>query len=200
MAGKLELTVTSPLQSLSEPLTRTEVETYIGLTSPSPADSGYQEELDLFISAAREQAELLQGRDLVEKQYDLWLDYFHSHVIELRNPLAAVDLFRYRDSGGSYTSMVEGSDFIVDLVRGTVQPPYNQTWPTFTPWPSSAIQIRFTVAAPSYLRQTLKVGMLQLISDWYNDRLPFAVGVDAAEGYPRRLRMLLAAGGESLVG
>jgi uncharacterized phiE125 gp8 family phage protein len=197
MAGILALTVASPLQTFTEPLSVTEVEMYLGLSAPSPADSAYTAELEMLIAAAREQAEIFQCRDLIEKQQDLTLDHFDSYAIQLRQPLSTVDLVRYRNSNGDYTTMVEGTDYIVDLVRGCILPPYGETWPTFTPWPSSAILIRFTCAAPSFLPKAVKVGMLRLISDWFNDRLPFSTGADAARGYPLRLQVLLAAGGRN---
>lgn len=197
MAGILVLTETSPLQTFTEPLTVSEVEMHLGLTAPSPADSAYTAELEMFIAAAREQAEIFQCRDLVAKQQDLTLDYWSCEAIQLRQPLSTVDLVRYRDSNGNYTTMVEGTDYIVDLVRGCILPPFNRNWPMFTPWPSSAILIRFTCAAPRYLPKPVKIGMLRLISDWFNDRLPFSTGADAARGYPLRLQVLLAAGGRN---
>ena len=200
MAGILLLTDASPVQTFTEPLTVAQVEEYLGLSAPSPVDSEYTAELELFITAARQQAELLQGQDIVAKQYDLWLDDFDGHCIELRRPLDSVDLIRYRDSDGAYTTLVENTDYIVDTAKALVMPLYNESWPSFTPWPSSAVLIRFTVAAPNFLHSFVKVGMLKLISDWFNDRLPFAVGADAAEGYPARLKMLLSAGGRSQVG
>lgn len=200
MAGILLLTTTSPVQPFTEPLTVAEVETFLGITAPSPVDQSYVAELETFIEAAREQAELLRGDDLVEKQYDLHIDDFWTYQIELRRPLESVDLVRYRDSDGNYTTMTEGTDYIVDLSKGLIMPPYDESWPDFTPWPSSAVLIRFTVSAPQYLPKAVKVGMLKLISDWFNDRLPFVKGADAAEGYPARLKMLLCSGARSQVG
>jgi uncharacterized phiE125 gp8 family phage protein len=144
--GSLALTETSPPQSFSEILTLAEVKSYLRLPDRSPADEGEDDELTSLIVAAREQAEILQGRDLIRKQFDLSLDYWNNYRIELRDPLASVDRFQYKDSNGTVTAMAEGTDFIVDTSRhpGFVAPPYNKTWPTFATWPSSAILIRFT--------------------------------------------------------
>ena len=151
--GSLTLTEASPPQSFSEILTLAEVKSYLRLPDRSPADQAEDDELTSLIVAAREQAEILQGRDLIRKQFDLSLDYWNNYRIELRDPLASVDLFQYKDSTGAVTVMAEDTDFIVDTSRhpGFVSPPYNKTWPTFATWPSSAILIRFTSGyAPSF--------------------------------------------------
>src|SRR5450432_719100 len=77
------------------------------------------------------------------KQFDLSLDYWFNYRIELRDPLASVDLFQYKDSNGAVTVMAENTDFIVDTSRhpGFVSPPYYKTWPPFASWPSSAMLI-----------------------------------------------------------
>src|SRR5436309_2485850 len=131
--GSLALTESSPPQSFNEILTLAEVKSYLRLPDRSPADQAEDDELTGLIVAAREQAEILQGRDLIRKQFDLSLDYWNNYRIELRDPLASVDLFQYKDSTGAVTVMVEDSDFIVDSSRhpGFISPPYNKTWPTF---------------------------------------------------------------------
>ena len=144
--GSLALTEASPPQSFSEILTLGEVKSYLRLPDRSPVDQGEDDELTSLIVAAREQAEIFPGRDLIRKQFDLSLDYWNKYRIELRDPLTSVDLFQYKDSTGAVTVMAENTDFIVDTSRhpGFVSPPYNKTWPTFATWPSSAILIRFT--------------------------------------------------------
>jgi hypothetical protein len=96
--------------------------------------------------AARQQAEIAQGRDLVPKQYDLSFDYWTGYHLELGSPLVSVDLVQYKDQAGTVTTMVENTDYIVDKAKrpGILAPPNNTIWPIFTPWPSSAILIRFT--------------------------------------------------------
>src|SRR5690242_11056124 len=90
--GSLSLTETSPAQSFEEPLTLSEVKSYLKVPERSPTDSAEDDELTSLIIAARFQAEVLQGRDLVEKQYDLSHDYWPNYYIELRDPLRSVDL------------------------------------------------------------------------------------------------------------
>ena len=201
--GTLNLTVASPPQSFVEPLTLDDVKRYIGLPERSPLDAEEDLQLESMITAARGQAEILQGRDLVRKQWDLSLDFWIDYFFQLRSPLASVDLFTLRDSTGSYTTLVENRDYIVDTLKdpGVVAPPYNTMWPVFTPWPSSAILIRFTsgFAADSIWWKAgdgdrIKNGMRLLISNWFTGRLPFEQGIDPAKEYPFGLTACLSQG------
>jgi hypothetical protein len=203
--GTIELTQASPAQIFVEPLALAQAKTFLRIGSVSPADA--EEDLQLlgFITAARETAEILQGIDLIPKQYDLSLDillgqyavtdpgfimraqtsvydFSDAFEIELRNPLQSIDLFQYRDKDGNYIKLTEDTDYVVDLSRGIVKPPYGKTWPLFDPSPSCSIVIRFTAGYPlghpfwSNAGQRLIVGMKMLIEQWYDERLPFVVG------------------------
>ena len=200
--GSLSLTEASPPQSFSEILTLAEVKSYLRLPDRSPADQAEDDELMSLMVAAREQAEILQGRDLIRKQFDLSLDYWFNYRIELRDPLASVDLFQYKDSNGAITVMAENTDFVVDKSRhpGFVSPSYNKTWPTFATWPSSAILIRFTCGyaanSPfwSDAGARVKNGMKLLINNWYHNRLPFEKGMTATSEYPYAVTACLSYG------
>jgi uncharacterized phiE125 gp8 family phage protein len=190
----LNLTESSPAQSFTEPLSVDEMRFALKLPDriDSPQDVEIDDQLTGLISAAREQAEILQNRDLVRKQWDMSLDYWTSYQIELRSPLVSVELVRYRDSTGAYTTLVENTDYIVDTAKspGIMAPVYGGTWPTYTPWPSSSLLIRFTsgVASDSVFWSDagarVKRGMRALISDWYFNVLPFVKGSAAAQDYP----------------
>ena len=178
------------------------MKSYLRLPDRSPADQAEDDELTSLIVAAREQAEILQGRDLIRKQFDLSLDYWFNYRIELRDPLVSVDQFQYKDSNGAVTVMAEDTDFIVDTSRhpGFVSPPYNKTWPTFATWPSSAILIRFTSGYSSTspfwsdAGARVKNGMKLLINNWYHNRLPFEKGMNAAAEYPYAVTACLSYG------
>jgi len=198
--GNLALTVTSPVQSFIEVLTLGEAKAFLNLPDRSPSDAAEDAMIDSFIAGAREQAEILQGgRDLVQKQYDLSLDYFPLEI-ELRRPLVSVDLIQYTNSDGATTVLVANTDYIVDLARGLVMPPYGESWPSFTAWPSSAVLVRFTSGLSltdafwADAGARVKIGMLHLISHWYTGRLPFEMGVLAAQEYPFTVTHLLTSG------
>ena len=206
--GTLALTESSPPQSFVEPLTVAEMKAYLKLpASRSPVDPAEDQEIADFISAARIEAEVLQGRDLVRKQWDLSLDYWTGGVILLRSPLASVDAFLIKDSTGLVTTLAENTDYIVGAAKtpGVLAPPYNSTWRNFTPWPMSAITIRFTsgVATDSIWwkadGQTVKGGMRRLISDWYNNKLPFEKTREPATEIPFGVTAALSCGAIRIV-
>lgn len=202
--SSLNLTQQSPAQSFVEPLTNAEMYSYLKIPARSPVDPYEDDLITSYISAAREQAEIAQNRVLVRKQFDMSFDYWPSYRLEMGTPLISVDLLQYMDSNGDITVMREGpnADYIVDPAKqpGVVAPPYNATWPTFTPWPTSAILARFTVGVGntdpfwSDAGARIKVGMRLLISAWYNNRMPFEKGVDAMAEYPYAVSSCLGYG------
>jgi uncharacterized phiE125 gp8 family phage protein len=184
--GTLQLTDASPAQIFAEPLSLLEVKDYLKLPIRTPSDVAEDDTITSLITAARETAEILQGRDLVRKQWDLAFDYWTDYRIELRPELVSVDRVQYRDSNGAYTTLTENTDYIVDKAKrpGVILPPFNHTWPMFTAWPSSAILVRFTCGlastAPfwSDAGGRVKVGMKRLILEWFVNRIPTGVKVE----------------------
>jgi len=197
----LNLTVSSPPQSFTEPLTVAEVEHYLSLPSLSPDDENRTALLESLISAAREVAELHQGRDLVQKQFDLTMESFPA-TISLRPHLVTVDLVQYTDSDGTVTALTENTDYIVDTAKqpGVIMPVYGESWPTFTPWPSSPILVRFTAglaATDAFWADAGKrivVGMKMLIKHWYES--PEAISKPGSTGaeIPFGISVLLGSG------
>ena len=191
--GIVKLTVTSPVQSLIEPITLAEAKSYLRIPAYSPADSAADTMLEGFISAAREQAEALQGRPLTGAQYDLTIDCWPASDIYLAEGLSTVDLVQYKADDGSLVVLVENTDYIVDTVRGLILPLDDDTWPTADLWDSSAITIRYTVA-PAEIPQVVKAGMLMLIALWWDDRTPVKAGVGTAFEMPYGIKQCLAWG------
>ena len=197
--GTLRLTETSPVQSFDEPFTVAEIKTFLNLNNFDLAEDDL---LTQFIVAAREQAEIYQGRDLVQKQFDLAYDYWPTYRIPLRAPLVSVDLVRYRDSSGDYTTLVEDTNYIVDSSRspGIISPPSGDSWPSFDPWPSSALLIRYTAGLASTdawwadSGARIKIGMKMLISHWYGPgRMAFSE-TGAISEFPFTITHLLSQG------
>lgn len=199
-AGSLNLLGGSPLSTYTEPITLAEAEHWLALASLSPVDAERDATINGLITGARELAENLQGRDLVRKQWELTLPCFPAEI-ELRDPLVSVDLVRYRDSDGNYTELTEGTDYIVDTAKhpGILEPPYGETWPSFTAWPTSAVLVRFTsgYAADdgfwSDAGARLKIAMKILVAHWFTSRA-FELGAPGALEYPYTLTTLLTSG------
>jgi hypothetical protein len=153
------------------------------------------------ITAARLEAENEHGRELSQKQWKVVFNRFpngpwladiattlnlhgiidrqcvsHSGVIDLLDPLVSVDAFAYRKKDGSTVTLVENTDYIVDTDRhpGVIMPAPGTQWPSVDLWPSSAVQITFTAGmTPGTVSSTIKQGMLLLVSQWYEGRIPF---------------------------
>lgn len=202
--GSLILTEASPAQSFTEPLSLAQVRKYLRLTEASPSDSDEDELLNALISAARETAEIEQGRDLVEKQWDLALDDFTPEII-LRNPLQSVDLVKYKDSDGNWTTLTENTDYIVDTARDLLTLPPDTEWPTFDAWTTSAVLIRFTSgysASDIFWNDEGKrilQAMKMLCELWYDKRIAIANGQIAAVEIPYGITMLLRYGARNRV-
>jgi hypothetical protein len=197
--GELSLSVTSPEQQFQEPLDLMDLKTFLKL---DPEDESEDAMLDSFITMARSIAEIEQGKDLIEKEYDYHLDFlvgddlygavfpiryaasiFNFGVdagIQLRYPLNSVDLFTITDLNGAVTTLTQGynADYRVDLNRARVLPPWGKIWPFYTPDVSSSVLIRFNSGYssmhPFWRNQgaTVMQGMRLLISDLYENRVP----------------------------
>lgn len=185
MSARLKLTVASPPQTFTEPLSASELADWLNIPA---ADQTQSMLVDALITAAREVAELRQGRDLVEKQYDLTMDCIPA-CIETRDNLTTVDSFEYRDSDGTWHTLTEGADYIVDTAQNLILPPYGGSWPSFTPWPSSAVLVRYTVTPPQVDSQVL-MGMKFLVSMWYVNRIPLTEQASSVQNYPYCLGLL----------
>ena len=195
------LTESSPPQSFTEPLDLDTVKAYLKISARSPADSAEDALIEMLISAARATVEREQERELIQRQWDLRFDYWPSNRIEIGKPLLSVDLMEYIDSNGQVWPMILNQDFLVDTNKqpGVITPPYNRTWPSFTPWPSSSILIRATTGYPANhawwegeIGRQVRLGMLILASEWFNNRLPYDTPVT---GYPYPLQILINGGG-----
>lgn len=226
--GAIELTVASPPQSFTEPLSLDEIMYFLHVEQSSPPDLGQEDMLETMIIAARELAEVAQGRDLTAKQYDLSLDFFagsnmmsqaphiyssglmfnfgtgYGNEIELRSPLQSVDLVQYINSDGAVFTLTENTDYLVDKNRSLIITPYGKMWPFFTARPSSAVTIRFTSGFPSNhpfwsnAGQRILMGMKMLISSWHENRIPFEP-VRHIEEYPYAVTRLFETGAYPMV-
>lgn len=186
MSTILKLTVTSPVQSFDEPVTLNEIRQALGVAD---ADTSRDVVFMAYAPAAREVAEACQQRDLVAKQWDLYLSCFPCGPIPLRDNTTSIDRFRYRNNSGDYVTMVEGTDYEFDSALSILTPPVNRLWPASQLWPSSAIEIQFSVTPPA-ISERLKRGILALISLWDANQVPAELGASAVQHYPYMLSLL----------
>ena len=129
------------------------------------------------IQTAREYVEDITRRALLTQTWDYYLDRFPSeNFIKLPfGNLASVTHIKYTDSDSTETTMTVSTDYIVETNGegiGRIVLPYGVSWPTFTPYSSNPIVIRFvcgwTTAAlvPSKIRSAI----LLIASDLYENR------------------------------
>ena len=192
----MNLTIATDTTPEQEPISVQDAKDYLRLDTST--DDGTIQGL---ITAARIEAENEQGRECARKQFILALDSFPTAgfgpfwleitaaygtrayqfstsrgCISLLDPLVSVDSFTYTDSAGTIHTLTENVDYIVDKLKhpGIVCPAYGTQWPTADLWPSSAVQITFTVGpTPVMCPANVKQGVLLLTSQWYEGRIPF---------------------------
>lgn len=185
----LSLTDLSPAQSFVPPVTVADMRGFMRIPS-AIVDTIQDQVITDALGSAVQEAEMLQGRDLIVKQWDLSIDYWFTPRMILGAPLLSVDLAQYKDSDGVTHALVSGTDYIVDTSKspGELLAPYNKLFPQFVPWPSSAILIRFTSGySPTHpwwsgsVGAKVKAGIKLRASQLYFNRLPDTVnGMDSA--------------------
>ncbi len=134
------------------------------------------DEIDMWITAAREYCEGITGRGLATQTIEQYLDFFpNRNCIELVSPpLQSVTSVIYKDSDGDETTLTEDTDYIVDLDSniGRIVLPYGKSWATFTPYSVNPITITFITGyfSSDPIPKVIKQAMLLLISHWYENR------------------------------
>jgi uncharacterized phiE125 gp8 family phage protein len=157
----------------TEPVTLTEAKLHLRVT-----ESAEDTLITALIAAAREFCENVTGRALATQTLELLLDNFPAETfIEIpMPPLQSIASIKYKDYAAVETTLGI-SDYIVDADRsvGRVTLAYGKSWPTFTPYPSNPIRVRFTAGYTS-IPKAIKQAMLLLIGHWYANRESVLVG------------------------
>jgi uncharacterized phiE125 gp8 family phage protein len=134
------------------------------------------------IVAARKYAEIVTSRALIDQVWLYTLDAFPAGEIHLpRPPLQDVTTFRYRLESGTWSSLVEGTDYVVDTSSepGRVVLAPNATWPTDTLYPGGAVELEYPCgygAAGTDVPGPIRQAMLLMIGHWYENRESVVVG------------------------
>lgn len=125
------------------------------------------DDLTDLITDGREYVERITRRALLTSTWDYSIDDFPGEYF-IKLPLGnlqTVTSLIYKDSDGTSETMVQGTDYYVETngdQHGRIVLPYGDTWPSFTPYPSNPITIRFvcgwTTAAliPKNLKRAVK--------------------------------------------
>lgn len=157
----------------SEPVTTAEAKTHLRVTTSD--DDTY---IGTLITVARKHVETITGRALINQTWDYFLDNFppgDKIVIPLPR-LSSVTTVKYTDKDNAQTTFT-ASKYIVDTNNepGQIVLAYGESWPTFTPRPINAVEIRFVAgygSGAANVPEGIKQAMLLLIAHWYENREP----------------------------
>lgn len=145
--------------------------------------------LPSLITAAREYCEMYIGRTIGTKVLEGILDDFpcKNYIDLYDSPVQSLTSIKYTDSNETETTW--NSDYYItnlDIIPEKIYPAYGQSWPSFTPYPSGAVRIRYQAGHTSAnLPEAIKQAILLISGDLYENReatsekkayeLPFSV-------------------------
>ena len=156
-----------------EPLTVAEAKLHLRIPYEERADDEY---IGVLITAAREYAEQVLCRQLINATWRLYLDRFPGldGVIRIPlPPLQSISSVKYVDGAGDEQTL-DAAEYSVDTasVPGRIYPAYGYSWPS-TRDQRNAVTITFVAgygsaatAVPEPIRKALKL----LIAHWYENR------------------------------
>lgn len=178
-------------------------------------DTGDQDtSVAAMIAAATRLAEASNGRYLARRTFELALDIFpggssivptgpvvpynyspKGAAIKLPVPLVSISAFTYKQLDGTTVTMVADTDYILNTAKepAEVIPAAGKFWPSVDLWPASPIRIQFTAGMlPAEVPGSIKQGIKLLVSQWFENRIPFEAIRFAAE-LPYSVRYLFEA-------
>jgi uncharacterized phiE125 gp8 family phage protein len=124
------------------------------------------------IRAAREQAELHQGRELARKTLDAFFPGWPLGDFDLADPLVSVTSIYYRTADGEEV-VVATDQYVVDTTSepGRVRPARGATWPSAELGPGLPVRIRCIVGyEPDGVPAGIVAGIKMLVAQWYDNR------------------------------
>ena len=136
------------------------------------------------LQSAIDDAEDFTGRQLLTATFKAYLDEFPPEKDYIELPfgnLQSVTSIKYKDSDGTETTMIEGTDYLVETnvdatqggdEVGRIVLPYGMSWPSVTFYPSNPITIEFVCGwkAAAYVPNKIKQAILLMVADMYADR------------------------------
>lgn len=166
---KFALSIITPV--LDEPITLIEAKNHLRVDEILTEDDML---ITSLITVAREWCENFTRRALGAQVLELVLDDFpYKDYIEIpRPPLQSVESIKYKDSDGQ-EFLFSSADYAVntDSEPGIIAKGYWNEWPTFVPYPSGAVRIRYTAGyTVENIPKSIKQAMLLLIGHLYEHR------------------------------
>lgn len=138
------------------------------------------------IVAARELAEKILRRAIINQTWLLYLDDFPKHnYIKLPYPkLQSVTWIKYYDTNNTLTTL-NSSAYQVDAIDtpGQVVLTFNESWPNVYDG-INPVEIKFICgygANASSVPSAIKLAIKHLVAHWFEHREPYAAGVEVKE-------------------
>lgn len=139
--------------------------------------------LNAIITASREHVEDITRRALLTQTWDYYLDAFPAeNFIKIPfGSLQSVTHIKYTDSDGAQTTMTVTTEYLVETNGegiGRIILPYGVSWPSFTPYTSKPIVIRFVCGwtTAALVPYKIKAACLMIAADLYSNRESQSVG------------------------
>lgn len=127
--------------------------------------------LDLYAKACRRSIEKMLGISMNVTTWDEYLDCFPDDDCPIKlskKPLIAVTSFSYTNLSGTTTTLVEGTNYVVDPISNSVALKYGAVWPTDHAIQPSPIRIRYT--AGYGVDEDLKLALILMFTSTYENR------------------------------
>lgn len=163
-----------------EPVTLAEAKLHLRVTQ-----SGEDTLISALIKAAREYAEGVLNRALIDQTWDLYLDAFpgecDGYVLKVpMSPLKSVTYVKYLDEAGVQQTL-SASLYAVDITSepGRIYPAYQQVWPTLRTGALGAVVVRFVAgygADGTFVPESIKAAIRLAVAHWYENREDTVVG------------------------
>jgi uncharacterized phiE125 gp8 family phage protein len=153
-----------------------------------------------YLLAARQHVEIYTGRALIQRTFDLKLDFCWprcSGMLEIllpKPPKVSVTSISYLDTDGA-TQVLSGSLYQLTerYGSGLIVPAYGQSWPSVR-WQHDAITVRYVAgygATASDVPEPIRQSIMLLAAHYYANREPVVTGTIVNE-LPMSVRSLLS--------
>jgi uncharacterized phiE125 gp8 family phage protein len=133
--------------------------------------------LEQYVAAATRHFEWSTGRTVPETEWELAMDRFPAErwfKLPLGFPLISVTSIKYMERDGTDITWAP-SKYVVDIYLGRIAPAYGESWPSFTPYPLSAVRTRYragqAIASPPVLAEPgIKLCIMEMVGSMYEHR------------------------------
>jgi len=140
------------------------------------------------ITVARQYCEAVTNRALASATYELTLDGFPDRIVLPMSPVESVTSIKYTDSDSIETTLAATEYILYTSEPATIIPAYGVSFPSFTPYPTGAVKVRFVAGykttgtdASLLIPEAIKQAILLIVGHFYENRQEYVVGTNIAK-------------------